>query len=103
MNTPTDKEIRDWYMGYGVEGRAELAEVEGKAFDRYLLERDAKVGNEGYREGIAWEQKRWEILLHVEYDCKCVTPLDHLRTRLERSENGIDYDREFDDTIGDIE
>ena len=43
MNTPTDKEVRDWYMGYGVEGRAELAEVEGNAFDRYLLERDAKV------------------------------------------------------------
>ena len=43
MNTPTDKEVRDWYMGYGVEGRAELAEVEGDAFDRYLLERDAKV------------------------------------------------------------
>ena len=43
MNTPTDKEVRDWYMGYGVEGRAELAEVEGHAFDRYLLERDTKV------------------------------------------------------------
>lgn len=43
MNTPTDKEVRDWYMGYGVEGRAELAEVEGDAFDRYLLERDARV------------------------------------------------------------
>lgn len=43
MNIPTDKEVRDWYMGYGVEGRAELAEVEGDAFDRYLLERDAKV------------------------------------------------------------
>ena len=43
MNTPTDKEVRDWYMGYGVDGRSELAEVEGIAFDRYLLERDAKV------------------------------------------------------------
>lgn len=43
MNTPTDKEVRDWYMGYGVEGRAELAKEEGIAFDRYLLERDAKV------------------------------------------------------------
>lgn len=43
MNTPTDKEVRDWYMGYGVPHRAELAEVEGEAFDRYLLERDAKV------------------------------------------------------------
>lgn len=43
MNTPTDKELRDWYMGYGVEGRVELAEVEGEAFDRYLVERDAKV------------------------------------------------------------
>jgi len=43
LNTPTDKELRDWYMGYGVEGRAELAEVEGEAFDRYMVERDARV------------------------------------------------------------
>lgn len=43
MNTPTDKEVRDWYMGYGVDGRAELAGVEGEAFDRYLAERDARV------------------------------------------------------------
>lgn len=43
MNAPTYNEVRDWYMGYGVKGRAELAEVEGNAFDRYLLERDAKV------------------------------------------------------------
>jgi len=46
LNTPTDKELRDWYMGYGVEGRAELAEVEGEAFDRYMVERDARVVKE---------------------------------------------------------
>ncbi len=87
MNTPTDKEVRDWYMGYGVEGRAELAEVEGDAFDRYLLERDAKAGNEGYREGIAWEQKRIEIAWQVErFECQCETPMDHLLERIENRE-----------------
>ena len=78
MNTPTDKEIRDWYMGYGVEGRAELAEVEGEAFDRYLLERDAKVAK-------ATEQRIIKVLeeqrvvcsdekccwLATEYSCDC--------------------------------
>lgn len=84
MNTPTDKEVRDWYMGYGVEGRAELAEVEGDAFDRYLLERDAKAGDEGYREGIAWERKRIEIEWQIErFECQCETPMDHLLERIE--------------------
>lgn len=46
MNTPTDKQVRDWYMGYGVEGRAELADVEGDAFDRYLAEHDARIAKE---------------------------------------------------------
>ena len=83
MNTPTDKEIRDWYMGYGVEARAVLADVEGEAFDRYMAERDAKVGDEAYREGIAWERKRVEMAWHEEMACQCSNFEYHLLERIE--------------------
>ena len=68
MNPPTYNEVRDWYMGYGVDGRAELAEVEGNAFDRYLLERDAKVAK-------ATEER---IIKLLEDNCKCGIWRDHL-------------------------
>jgi len=45
------------------------------------------AGNEGYREGIAWEQKRIEIAWQVErFECQCETPMDHLLERIENRE-----------------
>lgn len=91
MNTPTDKEVRDWYMGYGVEGRAELAEVEGKAFDRYLLERDAEIE----KVALSWERERFDRLWKIEMACECEKSMQHLKIRMNRSLAGIDYDLEF--------
>lgn len=68
MNTPTDREVRDWYMGYGVEGRAELAEVEGNAFDRYLLERDARV-SKATEERIAKLLEDYQSKKCNDYEC----------------------------------
>ena len=53
--------------------------------------------NEDYKEGIAWERKRWEMLSQIERECKCNNKIFHLRNRADRSENGIDYDKEFGD------
>lgn len=94
MNVPTDKEVRDWYMGIGVPHRAELAEVEGKAFDRYLELRDAN----SYGEGIAWERKRWEMLLEIEDVCSCVDTIEHLKKRVARTEYGMNIQDEFQDS-----
>lgn len=93
MNTPTDKEVRDWYMGYGVEGRAILSEFEGDAFDRYLAERDAETE----KIALAWERERFDRLWQIEYGCGCSTAFEHLRTRMERTENGINYALEAED------
>lgn len=93
MNTPTDKEVRDWYMGYGVDGRAELAEVEGIAFDRYLLERDVET----QKVALSWERERFDRLWQIEMSCECEEAMAHLKTRMERSESGIDYDLELGD------
>jgi hypothetical protein len=91
MNTPTDKEVRDWYMGYGVEGRAELASVEGDAFDRYLLERDAKTE----KVALSWERERFDRLWQIEKSCGCESPMQHLKIRMDRTQIGIDYTAEF--------
>jgi hypothetical protein len=93
MNTPTDKEVRDWYMGYGVEGRAELAKEEGDAFDRYLLERDVET----QEVALSWERERFDRLWQIEMDCKCEESMQHLKIRMERSQSGINYDLEFGD------
>lgn len=42
------------------------------------------AGNDGYREGIAWERKRIEIAWQIErFECQCETPMDHLLGRIE--------------------
>lgn len=57
------------------------------------------ASKEAYFEGIAWERKRFEILIYIERDCKCDDSIEHLITRIQRNENGIDYDREFGDIV----
>jgi hypothetical protein len=48
-----------------------------------MAERDAKVGDEAYREGIAWERKRVEMAWHEEMACQCSNFEYHLLERIE--------------------
>lgn len=51
-----------------------------------------------YGEGIAWERERFDRLWQIEKDiCKCEKSMPHLKVRMKRTENGIDYNKEFND------
>lgn len=41
-----------------------------------------RAGNEGYREGIAWERKRVEMAWHEEMACKCEDAMGHMKQRI---------------------
>jgi hypothetical protein len=44
---------------------------------------------------LAWERERFDRLWQIEMECKCEEAMSHLKIRMERSQNGIDYDLEF--------
>jgi len=44
---------------------------------------------------LLWERERFAKLWQIEMGCECEEPMQHLKIRMERSENGIDYDLEF--------
>lgn len=93
MNTPTTEEVRDGYgSAFWYESDAdEVKKREG--FDRWLAEYEAETE----KVALAWERERFDRLWHIEYRCGCSAAFEHLRTRMERSESGIDYDLELGD------
>lgn len=50
-----------------------------------------------YSEGVAWQRELFNRLWQIEMDCKCEDAMQHLKIRIERSEDGIDYDLEFEE------
>ena len=48
-----------------------------------------------YAEGIAWERERFDRMWQIESLCKCEDPFNHLKVRMERTKDGINYDLEF--------
>lgn len=67
------------------------------AFEKGFPKEEPVETHSDYEEGIAWERKRWEIMWQIEVGCSCERNIDHFADRMARSENGIDYDKEWKD------
>lgn len=90
--TPTTEEVK---ANYAFVGDDEVVNnINEQKFDRWLEQNDIET----QKMALAWERERFDRLWQIEMDvCKCEEAMQHLKVRMGRTENGIDYDAEFGD------